>query len=389
MQVWDQHTLCTRRPDTAASLASGAEESQQHLRPRALLCCGWGHLAKPRKSGYKQLIKRLKSRLKLTTLEDGEQSLGASPMEDYSLLVIACPRRPLTASDIACAHHFVATGGSLLVLAEAGGDPASGSNLDELLAPFSISVEPSTVLQAVPGEASLHPRHACIGVDGILSKSLAAALHAPTLPFDHPHSRDLSSRPSTALAAKRSSTAATLPPGSPSARPGTALRAGNMTARSDAGSGAKSGSAGRPGDGVSVVYVRGATLVIEAPAVPILASGHTCSPSQLPIGVVWRGEEGQGNVAVLGSSAVFDDSNLASHGNAALLDWLLDWLQQDSPGEGSDSIAAMAAMTNLGGMNLSPDTFVLSERLRQCFIGEPDLAADWTTLLDRTLFCPA
>lgn len=59
------------------------------------------------------------------TLEDGEQSLGASPMEDYSLLVIACPRRPLTASDIACTHHFVATGGSLLVLAEAGGDLAS------------------------------------------------------------------------------------------------------------------------------------------------------------------------------------------------------------------------------------------------------------------------
>lgn len=69
---------------------------------------------------------RLKSRLKLLILEDGEQSLGASPMENYSLLVIACPRRPLTATDIACAHHFVATGGSLLVLAEAGGDLVSG-----------------------------------------------------------------------------------------------------------------------------------------------------------------------------------------------------------------------------------------------------------------------
>ncbi len=64
----------------------------------------------------------------------------------------------------------------------------AGSNLDELLAPFSIRVELSTVLQLVPGEASLHPAYACIGADGILSKSLAAALPAPTLPFDQSHS---------------------------------------------------------------------------------------------------------------------------------------------------------------------------------------------------------
>ena len=69
----------------------------------------------------------------------------------------------------------------------------AGSNLDELLAPFSIRVEPSTVLQAVPGETSMHPAHACIGADSILSKSLAAALTSPTLPIDQPQSRDLPS----------------------------------------------------------------------------------------------------------------------------------------------------------------------------------------------------
>ena len=48
-------------------------------------------------------------------------------MEDCSLLVIACPRQLLNPSDLACVHHFVATGGCLLVLAEAGGDAASGA----------------------------------------------------------------------------------------------------------------------------------------------------------------------------------------------------------------------------------------------------------------------
>lgn len=77
------------------------------------------------------------------------------------------------------------------VLTAQDGYAWAGSNLDELLAPFSISVEPSTVLQAVCGDASLHPTHACIGVDGILSKSLAAALTAPTQPFDQLQIRNL------------------------------------------------------------------------------------------------------------------------------------------------------------------------------------------------------
>ncbi len=46
------------RPDTAVSTNSEFAESQQQSRPRALLCCGFGHISKPRKSGYKQLIKR-------------------------------------------------------------------------------------------------------------------------------------------------------------------------------------------------------------------------------------------------------------------------------------------------------------------------------------------
>lgn len=59
-------------------------------------------------------------------MKEVEQSLGACLIEDYSLLVTACPVGRLSDTDIACVHHFVARGGSLLVLAEAGGDAASG-----------------------------------------------------------------------------------------------------------------------------------------------------------------------------------------------------------------------------------------------------------------------
>ncbi|EIE18205.1 hypothetical protein COCSUDRAFT_60406 [Coccomyxa subellipsoidea C-169] len=383
----------TGRPDTAISTNSEFAESQQQSRPRALLCCGFGHISKPKKSGYKQLIKRLKSHFRLTVLEEAEQSLGACPMEGYSLLVIACPRHLFTQADLACAHHFVGTGGWLLVTAEAGGDALSGSNLDELLVPFSIAVEYITVLRAVPGDACMHPTTACIGADGVVSKSLLAALERrPTT-----QQADSYMRPSTALSKRldyRPSTAASLtpwPPGSPAVRPGTALRAG-AAAKAGAGphSNSNPGSADAAKPGVQLAYVRGAPLGVEAPAVPVLATGQTCSPTQLPIGAVWSGEEGQGRVAVLGSSASFDDTNIGTHCNAALLDWLLAWLQHGADAETRlNSTAALAAMTNLGDMSLSPDTFALSERLRPCFPQEPELAHDWTLLLDRTIYWPA
>ncbi len=59
---------------------------------------------------------------------------------------------------------------------------------------------------------------------------------------------------------------------------------------------------------------------------------------------------------------------------------------QDFPEEGAKKIAAMAALTNVGGMNYSPDISALCERLRLCFPVDADLAADWTLLLDNTLY---
>jgi hypothetical protein len=67
-----------------------------------------------------------------------------------------------------------------------------GSNLNELLAPFSITVEHSTALQAVPGDACPHPTAACIGADGILSKQLMTALETQ-LTTQQPQIRDVSS----------------------------------------------------------------------------------------------------------------------------------------------------------------------------------------------------
>lgn len=57
------------------------------------------------------------------------------------------------------------------------------------------------------------------------------------------------------------------------------------------------------------------------------------SPGMICTGAVWSGEEGQGRVAVLGSSASLDDANIATYCNAALLEWLLVWLQHVSTSE--------------------------------------------------------
>jgi hypothetical protein len=69
---------------------------------------------------------RLKPHYKVTVLENEEQ-LSASPLEDaHALVIIACPRCPFTEGDAAALCQFVLSGGALLVLAERGGDRASG-----------------------------------------------------------------------------------------------------------------------------------------------------------------------------------------------------------------------------------------------------------------------
>lgn len=54
-----------------------------------------------------------------------------------------------------------------------------------------MTVEDSTALQAVPGNACLHPTAACIGADGILSKQLMTALETQ-LATQQPEVRDVS-----------------------------------------------------------------------------------------------------------------------------------------------------------------------------------------------------
>ena len=78
----------------------------------------------------------------------------------------------------------------------------------------------------------------------------------------------------------------------------------------------------------------------KSPMLPVfLKFRHTSpcseSPGMICTGAVWSGEESQGRVAVLGSSASLDDANIATYCNAALLEWLLAWLQHVST---SDSI---------------------------------------------------
>ena len=125
----------------------------------------------------------------------------------------------------------------------------------------------------------------------------------------------------------------------------------------------------------TVAFVRGASLAVEPPAAPLICSGATACPAGQPIGAqqvacpnnakqnglpqgcmirtpaqgcrshadvlpclwsllhagaVWDGAHTgvEGRVAVLGSSSMFRDAWLGQYSNAALLDWLLAWLQE-------------------------------------------------------------
>ncbi|KAK9839205.1 hypothetical protein WJX81_001213 [Elliptochloris bilobata] len=111
------------------------------------------------------------------------------------------------------------------------------------------------------------------------------------------------------------------------------------------------------------VYPRGATLDVAPPAVAVLATGRMLHPPQCPVSALWEGAEGE-RVAVAGSAEMFSDAWLPRECNAALLDWLLAWLQ---PGSKHAPVEYVAEAPVLGRALLVPDIASLSENLRCCF----------------------
>ena len=63
------------------------------------------------------------------------------------------------------------------------------------------------------------------------------------------------------------------------------------------------------------VYPFGATLNVQEPAFPILASGPLSYPTGRPIGAIYQHHESGGNLVVIGSYKIFTDDYIEKEQN--------------------------------------------------------------------------
>lgn len=295
-------------------------------------CKGETHTAR---AGFKQLSRRLRTLYKTDTLESKDDFTLRS-LSSAAAVVFGNPQQKFTAAEFEVLKQYVGDGGALVILSSEGGEARSSTNINYLTEEFGINVNSDCVIR-LSHDKYLHPKEALI-VDGILNRDIASSLK-----------------------------------GNPRAENKTPLFG------SQAKSGVKEQFDGR---GAAFVYARGATLTVQKPSVPILATGQVAYPMHRPIGALWQGQTG-GKLAVLGSVAMFDDKWLDSEDNSNIMDWLFRWLK---PGSQMQLDMHDANEPNVLEPQHLPDTEVLAEGFRGCLQEGEQMPEDWRTLVDANLF---
>ena len=303
-------------------------------------------------SGYKQWFRRLRAAFRPSVLKEG--GITAEHLEGVDILVLGAPREKFSVAEFDALKDFIHDGGSLLVLADEGGEEALGTNINYLIEEYGISINNDSLVRTVH-QKYFHPKETLV-TDGVLNRAVSQ------------------------FAERRSGAGA----GS-----GSGQENRNANANLDDSVDSPKLASGRKAeDGMTFVMPYAATLNVQKPAVPVLSSGKICYPTQRPLAALWRGNkargEGDGRVAVLGSGQMADDEWLDREDNAKIMDFTLRWLSPDSGGLKLYDLDADDPDVNEYAH--LPDTEALAERPRACLRETEDLPKDFTALFDDTMY---
>mmetsp|Transcript_3146 Transcript_3146/g.7867 ORF Transcript_3146/g.7867 Transcript_3146/m.7867 type:complete len:512 (-) Transcript_3146:94-1629(-) len=305
--------------------------------PRVTFSCVKGESHTP-KSGFKNLFRRLRSMFKPDKLENRED-LRPEGLAGSAILVLGCPRERFSVTEFEALKGFIMGGGSVLVFAGEGGEDAAGTNINYLLEEFGISVNSDCVVRTVHYKY-LHPKEVHIS-DGVLNREVLAQVGKH--------------------------------------------RKGGPEPDDDAtlgGGGRGRGGKDFDGTGLEFVYPYGATLTVQKPAIPLLATGKIAYPMHRPLAAVWA-KRGAGKLVVMGSAQVFDDKWLDKEENSKLMDFVFKFLKPNSPVVLNPIDADDPDIIDMQPL---PDTEALAERLRACLQEGEEPPRDWAALFDDGLF---
>ncbi len=198
-------------------------------------CKGESHTAR---AGFKQLSRRLRTLYKSDTLES-KDDFTLKSLSSAAAIVFGNPQQKFTAAEFEVLKQYIGDGGSIVLLSSEGGEAHSNTNINYLTEEFGINVNSDCVIR-LSHDKYLHPKEALI-VDGILNREIAASLKG------------------NARGENKT------PPSGSRTKPG--------------------GKEQFDGRGAAFVYTRGATLTVQKPSVPFLATGQVAYPMHRPIGM--------------------------------------------------------------------------------------------------------
>ncbi|KAI9361244.1 hypothetical protein DFJ73DRAFT_814531 [Zopfochytrium polystomum] len=271
--------------------------------------------------------RRLRNGFKVGLFKD---DVGALRVADAALLVFGAPRDKFTVAEFQALKAYLDKGGSILYLAGEGGESAYNTNFNYLLEEYGIMVNPDVVTRTVYYKY-YHPKEAYI-TNGVLNREID--------------------------------------------------RAAGKRYGQDTSGGSGDPGRGSTGSSLAFVYPFGATLNVQKPAIPILASGTVSYPLNRPIAAAYVDQAGKGRLLVVGSGAMFSDQYMDKEENGKLFDVLIQFLT-------TDKITLNTIDANepdIADYHYLPDTAKLSESLRNCLQESEELPKDFTTLFDLSLF---
>ncbi len=129
---------------------------------------------------------------------------------------------------------------------------------------------------------------------------------------------------------------------------------------------------------LKIVYVKGSTLDVTAPSLPILSSGAISFPSNRPIAAI-SGQRQNGKLFVIGSSDMFANEWIEKEANKSFLEQMIQFLLHD------DKVTFERSQSRkdnrIDDPKVVPDIEALSERLRSCLEENRPLPQDLNSLL--------
>ena len=268
-----------------------------------------------------------------------KDQLKLQKLKQAKLVVFSGPTVPFKEEDIKVIDQYIEQGGNVLFLSQDGGDKNSRSNLNSILAKYSIVISNNSVIRTTYFKY-FHPKEALI-TNGVLHEDFLRVVN-----------KEEKEETMSAFT-------------------------NNMNLED------REGAESQTYQGFKFVYPFGTSLVSKQPAIQILNTGSVCFPVNAPVFAYAR--KSSGYVFVLGSWQMFSDSYFDLEENSKIFDFILSIIVTDKnlkPFQPEKEIGN----DNLMNKNCVPNIEALSEKLKSCIQESSDISHNFLSQFKHKLF---